>query len=253
MCRRSPHAEETPEARAEPEQRPATSVPVPVPVPPVPAANATADDAKARCARCRQDSSAATTPRARRRRRRTFPAAAKTRSRADDPADPTPCRSVATRVREKFTEAENRDDARVSPGTAHLSRAQEVMSCVATISTSSCGYRRAPGGGTTRSGRVRRRGVRKRTQSERGGGKRGRLGRRAVRRSVGKGGCARHGSVALVVEGGDSLVAREGRGRVEGRCRIARLIVSPPCGAPRAKFASSTANAATAPAVRPRG
>ena len=112
VCRRSPHAEETPEARAEPEQRPRDVGPRPRPSP---------SPSRRRCHRRRRGAvrevspriPAATTPRARRRRRRTFPRRRQNaRPPPTNPADPDAvqiCRNKG--CGEKFTEAENRDDA----------------------------------------------------------------------------------------------------------------------------------------------
>ena len=197
VCRRSPHAEETPEARAEPEQRPRDVGPRPRPRPrPVPAANATADDAKARCARCRQgffcsdhaasaEAQAAYVP---------PPPPKRAPAPPTNPADPDAvqiCRNKG--CGEKFTEAENRDDAcAYHPGPPIFHERKKGWSCCDRICYDFDEFMRIPPCTRGRHDAIRAGpapGVRETNAKVNGeGGKRGRLGRRAVRRSVGKGG-----------------------------------------------------------------
>ena len=172
VCRRSPHAEETPEARAEPEQRPRDVGPRPLapsrpsrrrmPPPTTPRRGARG---------VAKDSSAATTPRARRRRRRTFPRRRQNARAAPptDPADPDAvqiCRNKG--VREKFTEAENRDDAcAYHPGPPIFHERKKGWSCCDRICYDFDEFMRIPpctGGGTTRIRAGPAPGVRERTQ-----------------------------------------------------------------------------------------
>ena len=186
-----------PKPAPSPNNVPATSAPVPVPVPVTTtntAAAGTPADADAATPRrgargAARDSSAATTPRARRHRRRTFPRRrpnARPRRRRV-PWIPTPRRSVATRVA-----GSDSPRRRIATTRARITRDRPSFTSgrrdgaaairYATISTSSCGYRRVPGGGTTR---TRAGGVAKyakRAQKDADGlGGRGRWGGRAVR------------------------------------------------------------------------